>query len=716
MLGFGNLDSLAVRRDLPQFEQADIDKLCEEGRRRVATEKVVGQRHFTEENRQIHDLIPWLARYARKEFEATCLGLWRHVLSSKESWPGLLDLDELIPGQDPRHELVGTILRQADQLCSQEHHGFAFIPPTELMLLHANLDQLMEWLGRLEDKSLERGGSPVICVLPLPEAFARLAPDGLAHRARQRFEAAQAASRSGPDQPKLKCIARHWLYIYSYVAKPTKEDGQWALSLANGPDGDADLLFALFHLLCACPDWDVYQRALTQPAFRPFQLGFNSWRWARRIPADSWQSFTFERLKVRTSFTVSGWLLRCNERDDELRKWGKALANAALDVDTTEWTPKTDVEFHVDDKGGVAGVTFDSPPGGGGHWHDVSSPAWGVDRHSQCPAPTQRDRDAALDQFHADIEKLNESPRREFTDFNAADPVFRWSQLEPETFAAFAEEFLCRLWQKGLKEVVDLSFFATILAIALLRLKPERALQFSEFRTPGIRFRVFTFDGALAWATRELWSSALNDSPEIQGLRRRLLLEAPNDEVIFWHVAAAHAGQNAEEIRHLADSWIAASTARDRALGVTLLAFQGDEASVERLSRCRDSDPSFWVREHATWAVEVCALESACKRRYAEVLQSPSLRELAIGFAELHMAFTPLVRAWKLAVEREAGWPRQDARMNAYHDLFWYHWCNTTSRKENFAILGRKLCEHCRGERLKDGVTSRQSPWWRLEK
>jgi hypothetical protein len=651
MFGLGNLGCLAARRDLPKLEDSDVQVLCAEVQQCLAAGNPPVAYPGTWENRQLHDMLPWIARYAPNEFDNTCLTLWQQVLGSRESVAGLMDLDELMPGQDPGGHLVEAILRNAHTLLGHPNYEAGVSTLTELMLLHGSLEQIVEWLEYLEDRIFERTATPIVGLNPIPEALENLAPAGLAKRARERFDRAFADSQRVPNEPKFKRFAQHWLQVYSYTVKPTKEVGGWALALVETIGADKASRFSLFHLLCGCTDTDVFRQTLQHPAFRPYQLGINSWRWARCI-SPSAGLFSFEQLKSKTSFTVSGSLLECSEQDDELRKWGRSLASATLAV-------------------------------------------------------------LEMDEADARTEGAIEA-RRELIGFNAAGALLRWSQLEPEAFVTFAEQFLQSLYRSGLKNVMDLNFFADSVAIGLLRLKPERAMTFSAFRTPGFTCQLFSFDKAFAWETRELWSSEFNDNAEILRLRRQLLVEAPNDEVLFWHVAAAHARENTVQITRLADEWLAQPVARDRVLGITLLAFLGDTDSVAKLSESSKSDASFWGREHAAWAADVCALELACKQRYRETLQSSSLTELARGLAELRSACSPMAQVWRHSIEHKVGWPLKDSRMRGYLELFWYHWGNTSSRKENFGILGRNLRGHCRGEHLDEGLASRQSPWWRL--
>lgn len=191
-----------------------------------------------------------------------------------------------------------------------------------------------------------------------------------------------------------------------------------------------------------------------------------------------------------------------------------------------------------------------------------------------------------------------------------------------------------------------------------------------------------------------------------------LLLRAPHDEALLWQVQAAHGCGNARELAQIAANLLEAEVARDRALGVTLLAFQGDQTALSSLNERRSSDASFWIRDYAAWAWEVCALEHACRERYREALTSASLAELSCVLAEISPALSPMALAWRDEIEREEGWESEDRRTRTYLDLFWYHWTNGSSKRRDVEVMQRKLRNYCRGETLKTGVTDHLAPWW----
>lgn len=715
---FHRISHLAVRRDLPPLEEIESQALCADVSRRIDYGENSSQPRETWHNHGVFELLPWLARYAPVEFHANCHRMWGILLRSKQGIRGLLDFGEMIPALDTNGELPELLLRETGSICTQANWEAVVSPLTELMLFHGRLDQIGQWLVQLEDKVMERGGNPVIDLKPLPNAFEKLAPKELADWARERFSLAFSKWKENPGALLQKRIAQHWLQIYADVVSPNKEAGNWALSLATEMKTDEAFCFPLFRLALDSRDPEVLRNSLSHPAFRTYQVGSHVWRWRQQISLQTWPAFSFDQIKKHTSLTTSGLLLAENGMDDELRKWGATLVDQALAmlrVSSAEHQPQTAIEFHVGDQGQSNGAQIGKLEEGGSRLNGLSSPAWGIDRSWQKPALTQDDCNESIKKVRADIERLRLSPRRDFVHFNACRPMLLWSQLAPDAFESFAQEFLSLLVRSDVKDCVDLSFFAKCILVVLLRVNPGLALRFGEWKTPEMHFRVLTFDGALPWETRELWSRSLNLSLETSGLRRQLLIEAANEETLFWQVAAALDDENAAQVLRLADQWLKAPVAHLRALAVSLLAFLGDSSALAALAELKTTDPSLWVREHACWAWQVCATELACKQRYREMLQSGTLPELARGLAELRPALTPMARVWRKHLEKQVSWANQDQRLRCYLDLFWYHWSSVSTHQKDLRIFGRKLSSYCRGERLQEGVATRQAPWWRLE-
>ena len=714
VMGLDHVGALAVRGDLSLTEN-EREALIGEINSRILRGGFVATQNASWDNAQIHGLLPWLARYAPNCMESVLMDFWKRVLVSPESVFGLLDLDELLPANDLSGELVRSIIDNASALLNQKNYEAAVCPLTEVMLLHANLEQLEEWLVCLQDKVYQRGQGPVIGLLPLPEAFRLLAPPGLEKIARNRFEAALTKCNSSGGGSAARLHARHWLQVYAYCAESSREVGEWALSLLGKIKNDPELRFPIFSIVRTCSDDEVFLRALQHPALREYQLGFNSWRWTRRL-APRKEALSLKNLRS-ISLTVSGSLLSASKCRTDLRKWGRNLveiAFGALKTAPAEISSGRDIEIHVDAQNRFGGFHHKTDAGGRSTWHDVSSSAWGIDRQTNGAMPSDNERDIAFDSFRADVNALRSSATRELTGFNAAGALMEWSKIDTNAFQAFARRFLPLFGRQEMGKRLEMSFFASCVGIALLRQNPKQALQLADSKENSWRSSVFCFDGALSWEGREIWSEHLNGSKEVQCLRWDLLTIAPNDEALFWHVAAALSCRNHQQIYKIAQQLLKRPIARDRALGVTLLAYLGDDASCEILNEQTTKDGSFWVRTHLRWAVEVCKTEIFCKAKYRQILRENSISPVMCGLAQMRKALSPMAKAWRHQVELDAPGFGEATRVASYLELFWYHWGNSSRHTHGFAIQGRKLQEYCRGEQLKEGVADRQHPWWQL--
>jgi hypothetical protein len=474
----------------------------------------------------------------------------------------------------------------------------------------------------------------------------------------------------------------------------------------------------LLRIASRCEDAELLRHAIFHPAFREYHLGPAARHWPLGQATETAPRFTFAELSQGASLTVAGQMLFRAGQDDELRLWGKAITAAAMaQVQATPPSTGTRVriETRVEPDGELEGFGTDYLPDGGQNWHGISSGVWGVDGQSSRPAPTEADYERVCQELHEAMEARRATRRREIAEFNAVGALWRWSDLEPEAFTAFAMDFLPRVAAGVWTTRQDFGFFADAVLIALLRLNPAAALRLHSVEGGVCQGSVTTICRSLEWTTAALWERGLNASTEVRAARRERLLRAPHDEALLWHSLAAQRAGNARELAALAAGFLSSTAARERALGVTLLAFQGDETSHETLRQLEEHDASFWVREHARWAAEVCATESACRTRYREVVAAESLEILAAGLAEMRMALSPLAHAWRGEIERAAPQLTQDRRRHAYLRLFWYHWGNTSSRQKDIKLVGRELQKFCCGERLNDGVTSRMAPWWTLE-
>lgn len=714
LVGLGLLRHLAIRRDVPELSAEAAGALCDEIRKLLLRADAAAITPGTWQWGQFRDLLPWLARHDPKAFCAACCRACLKALNTAGSAGELTCFTSFLPADDPSRELARAVVDWVSRPDRRKGSGIDLVPGTELVLMHGSEGEIVEWFEIIQGAWMP-GGGHVIDVLPLPWLLGQRATPSFAAAALGQFERYRAELAAGSAASTVSKSMAFWLAVYADVVEPTLDVCEWALRLAEEYSGHEGLGWPLFKLACQHPEFEGYRRALFHPFFREQQSGRNVWMWARRFGDQAWQFLSLKELRGRVSLSVAGELLCHVGKDAELRAWGRDLAASAMS--TVNSPPPEDLlgsslTFSVDSCGHFQGIGFADLPRGGQTWHGLSSPVWGVDREIQTPEPHQSDHDRAFEQYRHDLEVLRKTARDELIRFNAADALLRWGRLEPGAFVPFAEAFLEKYFGGDFSLLLDLAYFAKAVFVTLLRVSPDRTLA----RFPNIECvcpgQVRVLGTGLDWEVSVLWSKELNSFREVGETRRKLLEAAANDEVVLWHVLAAHLGGNASLICDFARKFTAEKRARDRALGVTLLAFQGDGESLEFLEQTRAGDSSFWVREHAAWAREACATELVCKTRYRQILVSQSVQQLVAGLAELLPALSPLAYAWHPQIEKEEPWEAPERRMCAHHHLFWFHWSHTSRSRENIETAGRKLREFCRGEALKEGITGRMAPWW----
>jgi len=713
-IGLGELRRLAVRRDQPDLSPPEIEALIVKLRERISATAQYSRYHATQEEQILDDLLPWLARSAPPEFNRQFCELWKTAINSEETLERLLHLDEMLPATDPGGGLVQVIMGRCGHFSVPRHADAAAIPLTEALLLHASVEDLHSWLKSLESQALTRGGGPVVGLSPLPLAMKSLAPPALVEIARQEVEnAIEVLRHAAPTDASSRNRLSHWLQIYSATVIPTRSTALWALSLADQFSPDDSLQFSLFHIASRSPDIETLRRAVAHPAFRRYQFGAAARHWMDCEVDISW--FTFADLFRVASFTVIGRILQRANLDEELRVWGysvTAVAMSELNATNPNAAAWVTIETRATPEGELDGFGIGDVPQGGENYFSISSGVWGVDRESIRPAPTEADYERRLQELHETIRARQATGRREIAEFNAVAALWRWSELEPKAFTAFAHEFLRATSASDWTTLRDFGFFSDAVWIGLLRLDPLNALSLTRPKSRVHKTVILSLDCDIDWAITALWEKRLNSFSEVKAARRNALLTAKDDEALLWHATSALYADNAPELTAMASDLASASAALERALAVTLLAYLGDETSAGILAQMQANDESFWVRKHAEWAYEVCLTEIACRSRYRVAVEAESLDFLVPDLAEIRMALSPLAHAWRRPIEHHSIKLSQNPRNRAYLDLFWYHWGATSSHKRNIKMCGRELQQYCRGEKLKNGVTNRMAPWW----
>jgi hypothetical protein len=717
-LSFEGFARDAVRRDLPDLTDSEGQRLVQFAQEFVRQHPLKIPVHNTFEQQIFIHLLPWVARYSPAAYGRLIVDYALLGVGAKNPADVFLELDGIIPTHEGGSEIVAAIFARMPDLLNLETLSGFIGQMTEAILLHGNAEQIRRWTEWIATKPHPRGGS-YFSWLPLPTAFRNYAPAEFFTVAREHAATAIEAFRQDPSDELAVRSATHWLHLACYAPCET-ESAEWAFSMLDRLPPNRELEWPIVYFLVTIPDVEVLRRTLrNERVWRFLQRevgGLLALRLINNPQSEELESSEIDRLPL----SAAGLIYWRRDDAEGLRGWGRRLCIAALAFLKAE-PPVTTVVHrshrNADAGGLMHGFGVDIPSGGYSRSHFRGSSAWGVDRHSENAATTEEEVDRLFEEFHHDLDRLRDWVGSELAGFNASPALSKWAELEPAAFAGFAETFFTQLETGGIKTFEAMGTIAWCIAVTMVKTDPRRALSVVENWQADWSFRVVTLGGLCTIVVAQIWSSQCDAAPGIAQLRRELCERALTDEEIFVHVLAASRGGSMTEIIAIAKERLASTRARDRALGATLLAFVEQDGEVRDLLRqAADGDESYWVRDQAGWAQEASAIEGSCRNRYLNLLQRPqSLENLATGLAELRPALTPLARAWRFDVEKVAGWKPENDRVSTYLDIFWYHWeCHSESRRD-VEVGGRKLKDYCRGEKLKDGVTSRMAPWWSLD-
>jgi hypothetical protein len=181
------------------------------------------------------------------------------------------------------------------------------------------------------------------------------------------------------------------------------------------------------------------------------------------------------------------------------------------------------------------------------------------------------------------------------------------------------------------------------------------------------------------------------------------------------HCAAALANHAEGRLMTFANELLQNGIARERSLGVSILAWIGNQESIDLLAGVFTTDHSNWVRGHAKWANEVSLQELSARNFFRRLCHETDPYMMSGGLQTLKPALTPLAHWWSEAIlehEKAEGLvlpPKCEALLTS----FWHH--QNSAQSSHVAVAGRKLDDFCRGVKLDQLTTAKLAPWWKLD-
>ena len=326
-----------------------------------------------------------------------------------------------------------------------------------------------------------------------------------------------------------------------------------------------------------------------------------------------------------------------------LERWGELLFRHITISLKEEARLESDVRFEVDSEGRFAGTGPVHPPDGSEKWFSRNSNAWGVDRESNTSTPTEETFQEHLDRYRAGEQAGRKEIQKELRNFNGRPELVEWAKRQPGKFSELAVSFFANVEELDLPSDVTWEFAVLFdsIKLAYLHASPQDAVE-RFFRSPNDA-DVLSSNGG-NWACDAIWDRNLDEASEVRALREKWVFDATDDEALLWLVCGAIRHSNEASLSELADRLLPSHLARERGLGITLSAFLCSEGATERMKEIADQDVSFWMREHARWAFDVCETESAVQSRLERVASGAvSFRSSPLARNDCALSHTHLI-------------------------------------------------------------------------
>ena len=301
------------------------------------------------------------------------------------------------------------------------------------------------------------------------------------------------------------------------------------------------------------------------------------------------------------------------------------------------------------------------------------------------------------------------------------DVLHRWAELETSAFLEAVQQ---------IRETaqVENSFFAgrqtpallDAVFIVWLSLDPQGAYDVWRDKERPKRFswRYRFLEKDIPLHIHALWDAEYCSLPEHREVRLKFLRDCWSDQKIAEHVLAARLHGMEDEAAAIGEILLASERQLERALGVSLLAWHPEGERL--LQDLPGSDPSWWVRDHAGWAIEISRRDRIGRELYIQALQAEDWLHQQALFEQLYPLILPTFPIWgykdpeiQMLIEQLS--PRRKALLEDFS-----YYCRQRPAKKwtidiyrNQGLDRRDLKKYCRGEDISAHLQlGEKSPPW----
>jgi hypothetical protein len=703
---------LAVRDDIPDLLAEDKVVLVERAENALGSgELAMGERARTPADMVWEGADAWLAKLNPGRLLELTSAYRARAFSLHNPLHALSLVETLI--HQPQTVPTATLLQNAREFWERQAN-----PPSReasyvayrlhnLAFMNFGTAELIQWLEYSAQSGVLRGA---ISHHPSGGFLRSVTPTELSTLARTRMQ--EQADEAQPTGDLASGHFDFWARLVVASAEPNEAMFDWTLAAIrqHRPTGDR-LLHWLCLLFAFAPD-DRLRAGLSDGTLREFfnKDGCNALWWICRQLDPAWLTgIQVDELLRALPIGEVGKVLLGTGDDAGFYQWGSELLNRASAMvgkppgDRRYWG-----EFLLDfDRSGHVKARLVTPeprPGKAPVFAPPVSPSLSslFDDHAK---ETEEIQQLAS----ADCSDIDKSNAAEMFDFDGLNPLAHWRKRYPDDFSRLATPFLQRCLERP-DRAYHLGTLIHAVLCNLLVLEPDAAVAFYQrFMNGGLRVQCRTVH-KIPQFMAALWNSAECSSNRHRELRHEALRDASNEQSIMELMISANANGGIAEAEAIAQEFAAGAAARERAIGVSALAWIGSQSALDRLDAIHAQDPALWLRRHAEWASEVNRQNQAAARFYNRILHEDDAARVSTMLPQLEAALTPLARCWRRLMEIDVlAQRRLPAKVCAFLTLFWKSWENTERNK--IEIAGRNLGEWRHGEEIRRLNAPRPHPF-----
>ncbi|MFT5030518.1 MAG: hypothetical protein ACI9VS_002973, partial [Candidatus Binatia bacterium] len=588
----------------------------------------------------------------------------------------------------------------------------------EIALLLLSEPEVHEWIVASAKTEARRDS---MCCHPIPELLSLLLPDQTRRLAQRRCLELRDQPLGADDGTRTEM--EYWCYVAGFTVAPNPEIYDWARErILQCPD-ETEPNFSVLRVWLRSASVGQIENDLSGPdANKLFSEGAQrSWALDGALDFDPRLiSGDYDVLMKRLPVGFAGGIFLLSGRDDDLRRWGRELFsivakhlgnppfNRSSRAGTRLWLSRDDE---------VKRVGFDWSADRSYNWTGNAN-RWNVEADPLEPvvkddAQSVEALNSEFDLWKADQRNLQAWKHYDLSCFGASRALRGWAKQNSKEFLLRASPLLDVACEDPSKNY-HIGGFLYRTMCCLLSLDPRRAWKCYVALTKGNMNHTVTSEYNVPQFCVELWNLERCGTTDHELLRRELFVLCQTDQEVMELCIAALANSAESRLLTYCDELLKNEIARERALGVSILAWIGSNDSATRLQRVAESDPSRWIRNHANWAYEVSLQEASCRSSYQRILRETDPIKVSAALQTIKPALNPSCYWWRFQLEDESEQAglASPARVTALLRSFWYHFEN--GQKSDFKVFRRNPKKFCRGEDLGMKKCERMAPWWKL--